>query len=427
MAQAIELTHRMRDIELLYQMEREASAAQDLNELLEGLSRRAVQLLSGEAGMIGLVRKDGDLDLTFFHQPPIPFEQTALPPVEIKHTVLPQGHGLLPWVVNHNLPLRINDTTKDPRVSGRGAKLLGLPMRQTVMAPLHYIEISEEEESQEQVLGVIAVINKVGARTGTGFDQVDSELLTLIAGHAARAIVLSKAKMAKIQQNHLSSIGGMLAGLMHDLRTPLTVISGYSQLLSTSEDAKERTFYNEQIRRQCGLVESMIHDVLSFAKGESHLLVRRVFLDRFLEEAKAYLPKQIAPVTLEVDARFMGTAWFDEHKLMRVIQNLAKNAAQAMPQGGYFRIETDIIKREGNQEDILFVFSDNGPGIPEEIHRRMFEPFASQKQGGTGLGLPIVKKIIEDHGGTIQVETKPKEGTTFSITIPRTASSQKSV
>src|SRR5690606_20464709 len=105
----------------------------------------------------------------------------------------------------------------------------------------------------------------------------------------------------------------------------------------------------------------------------------------------------------------------DQQSFMRLIHNLARNAADAM-QGkpGIFKIAT----RVENEDTMCFDFIDNGPGIPHELEGRLFELFASATEGGSGLGLAICKKIVEDHGGTIDYTSAPGEGTTFHVRLP---------
>ena len=119
-------------------------------------------------------------------------------------------------------------------------------------------------------------------------------------------------------------------------------------------------------------------------------------------------------IELEVVTDYRRNAKFDEGKMKRAIFNLARNAREAMPQGGRFRV---VVNREDDQ--LVFKFSDAGSGIPEDIRDRLFESFVTHgKQGGTGLGLAIVKKVVEEHKGTIDFESEPGKGTTFEIRLP---------
>jgi signal transduction histidine kinase len=206
----------------------------------------------------------------------------------------------------------------------------------------------------------------------------------------------------------------MLAGLLHDLKTPMTIISGYAQLMAAMDDAEQRERYVEQIQRQFDLMAGMTREVLAFARGDTDLVLRKVYVHRFADELRTQLGAAVQGrgIAFAVDARYDGIAYFDEQKLMRVFHNLISNAIEAMPDGGELRIAID---RDG--EDLVWSVRDTGPGIPAEVRARMFELFASGRKGGTGLGLAIVKKIIDDHRGEIRPETGPS-GTTFVVRLP---------
>ena len=106
-------------------------------------------------------------------------------------------------------------------------------------------------------------------------------------------------------------------------------------------------------------------------------------------------------------SRIEGTARFDEAKILRVVNNLARNAAEAMAdRGGKFTI---VVARDKSDGALVLTFTDNGPGVPQEIEHRLFQSFVtSGKKGGTGLGLAIVKKIAEEHDGTITRRLDPE-------------------
>jgi signal transduction histidine kinase len=214
----------------------------------------------------------------------------------------------------------------------------------------------------------------------------------------------------------------MLAGVLHDLRTPMTIISGYAQLMAQMDDAEQREAYVDQILRQFDFMSGMTREVLAFSRGETEVLIRRVFLHRFFDEVATQLEHAMAGrnITLRVDAKYNGTAYFDEQKVMRIIHNLARNAADAMPGGGELSVLSSLEGegREG-EEILLLEVVDNGPGIPVELEGRLFEMFATGRKGGTGLGLAIVKKIVDDHQGTIRYVSRPGEGTRFLIRLPR--------
>ena len=152
------------------------------------------------------------------------------------------------------------------------------------------------------------------------------------------------------------------------------------------------------------------------------IAARVTLLQRQLEDVRKQLEGDLAKrgVELVVDVQERGTARFDEGKLLRVVHNLARNAAEAMgPSGGKLVIK---VTRDKLDRALVVSFSDTGPGIPKDIEHRLFQSFVtSGKKGGTGLGLAIVKKIADEHGGTISVSSKPGKGARFTLRFPPAA------
>jgi len=204
--------------------------------------------------------------------------------------------------------------------------------------------------------------------------------------------------------------------VVHDFRTPLTVISGYTELMATEPDETQRQQYAAVVDKQFEHLHAMMRETLAFARGERELLIRKVYLQKFASETEAYLRQEFkkSPVRLRVLPHYTGPARFDESKLRRVVFNLARNAVEAMPSGGNFLFSID---REA--DDLVLRFEDDGPGLPPEIADRVFQSFTtSGRPEGTGLGLSIVKRIADEHGGTVKVESAPGKGTRFEFKIP---------
>jgi len=395
-----QLAQRSRELNALYEVEKELSAALDLDELLERILVQAIAVLGAGAGSIALREPDGET---------LRFRTVAGPVAARLHQrTLPVGAGIIGWTVAHRQAVIVNDPASDERHAAEFARDVGGPPRHVIAAPL---------VDNDEVLGGVEIIDKVGG--SAGFDPLDLQTLVLIAGQVAKAIGLARSRSEQSNKDRLASIGRMLAGVLHDLKTPMTIISGYAQLMAQSDDAPQRDAYVEQILRQFDIMSGMTREVLAFARGDADIFIRKVYLHRFLEEVVQQLRHALAGrgIDLEIDARYDGTAFFDEQKMLRVIHNLARNAADAMPDGGKFRIQTSL---GGDAEGgwLVFEIADDGPGIPPEVQGRLFELFATGKKGGTGLGLAIVKKIVDDHRGTIAWESGPS-GTTFRIRLPR--------
>jgi signal transduction histidine kinase len=167
---------------------------------------------------------------------------------------------------------------------------------------------------------------------------------------------------------------------------------------------------------QFELVNAMTREVLDFAKGKVEVLRRKVLVNLFVRDVAEALRRDLDPAGVELRVRlsYASAARFDEVKLRRAIVNVARNAAQAMPEGGRFTLH---VARSGDR--LVFRMSDTGPGIPDEIRERLFQSFATHgKQDGTGLGLAIVKRIAEEHGGTVGCRSRKGKGTTFVLAIP---------
>ncbi len=393
-----DLERRSRELNALYEVEKELSAALDLDDLLSRILAQAITVLGGGAGSIALVDPDGALRFRTVQGPAAP---------KLIERTLPHGTGLLGWSIAHRTPIIVDDPAKDPRHASEVAEEAGVRPQHLMIAPL---------VDGEDVIGGIEIIDqRRAARDGDGpWGEEDLKLLVLIAAQAAGAIGMARRRSEASNRDRLASIGRMLAGLLHDLKTPMTIISGYAQLMAAADEAETREKYVEQIQRQFDLMAGMTREVLAFARGDTDLVVRKVYMNRFAEDLTTQLGAAIAGrgIELKVDAKYDGIAFFDEQKLIRVFHNLTSNAVEAMPEGGSLVVTID---RDG--DEVLFSVKDTGQGIPAKVHARLFELFATGRKGGTGLGLAIVKRIVSDHHGTVTCETG-STGTTFIIRLP---------
>ena len=386
------LEQNAHELNMLLKLEQQMNIELELDALLDRLLERARETLNARVGRV-ILMDQGSLQVRTGQGRPM---DDLAAPAEVLHD------GLAGWVAREDLALAVSDPARDERC---GDDFAGSYRPTSVLcAPL---------PGEEDVLGVIQLMDK---SSGEAFDDTDTTLLSLVAGQVARAVQLARAKEERMKQGNLAAIGQMLSGVLHDLKTPMTIVSGYAQLMAANDDAAEREAYVEHILKQFEQMASMTREVLAFAKGEINVFIRRIFLHKFLAEVQRHLEHEFASrgVTFELDAQYRSTAYFDEQKMLRVIHNLARNAAQAMGRGGKFRM---VSRADGDR--LVFEFHDTGPGIPPEMEGRLFELFAtSGKKDGTGLGLAIVKKIVDEHDGDISYESRPGQGTTFTISLP---------
>lgn len=313
---------------------------------------------------------------------------------------------MIGWSIAHKMPVIVDDPTSDPRHARDIAVETGVTPAHLMVAPL---------VDGEEVMGAVEIIDqRKKTREGSQWTEVDLKLLVLIASQAASAIGFARQRNEQSKTDRLASIGRMLAGLLHDLKTPMTIISGYGQLMAACDDPEQREAYVEQIQRQFDLMASMTREILAFARGDTDLVVRKVYMNKYVEELATQLSAATAGrnIDFKLDAKYDGIAYFDEQKLLRVFHNLARNAVEAMPDGGKLTLGVDK-----TADQLIWSMKDSGPGIPVELRGRLFELFATGRKGGTGLGLAIVKKILDDHHGTIAVETGTT-GTNFVLKLP---------
>jgi K+-sensing histidine kinase KdpD len=391
------LKQKMGELDLLYETEREISRALSLNELLDSIIAKAMTILNVEAGSL-LLLEEGRNQLYF---------KSALGErgEEAKKFRIEVGQGIVGSVVEAGTPLIVNHADQDPRHSSDIAARIGFQVRNAIAVPL---------SSDGKTIGAMELLNKRGV--GATFSSEDLKILTLISVQAIRAIDMALRREEAEKADRLATIGQMLSGVIHDFKTPMTIISGYVQLLAREAEVKEREEFSGAILKQLDMLNNMTRELLAFARGESNILIRRVFLHKFIEEMADYLRPEFRGkgIAFDVVLKYRGVAYMDENKMKRIFYNISRNAIDAMPSGGRFdiRVECDGM-------NVVFFFSDTGGGIPEEIAPRLFDSFVTHgKKGGTGLGLAIVKKFVEEHKGNVTFKSTPGEGTTFILTVP---------
>lgn len=410
-----QLERRVADLKLLFDLESAMSHAATLEELSWAVVRRAAEACDAEAGALLADEAEAGLFLYFVdargdgadEAPPASQLDggAASRVVRVAHK---RREGLLGRVMATGEPAEVLPAD-EPAFAVTGAAtgaVCAFSVRSAIAVPL-------EGEAGES-LGALALFNSRGS---AGFTRDDRSLLRLVSANAATALRLFRSRLESERSERLTAIGRLLSGVMHDMRTPLTVISGYVQLMADAADPKVRRQHLALVLKQFDLLSAMQREVLEFARGERSVLIRKLYLTKFFGDLEQELERELAGSGIEL--RFLlddrSTARFDETKITRVMHNLTRNAIEAMAgRGGVLTIR---VSRDG--EDLVIEVSDTGPGISEAVRARLFQSFASAgKPQGTGLGLAIVKKIVDEHGGSILVSTS-SAGTTFTVRLPQ--------
>jgi PAS domain S-box-containing protein len=226
------------------------------------------------------------------------------------------------------------------------------------------------------------------------------------------------------QADKLSSIGLLAAGVAHEVNTPLAVISSYAQMLSKQvQDDPKKSVLLEKITRQTFRASEIVNNLLNFSRT-SGTEFGDVEINKVIHDTMALLEHQFKTAKIHVENDLCGhlpTIPGNAGRLQQVFLNLFLNAKDAMPEGGTLRITTT------NGEGVSVCVSDTGSGIAQEHIQRIYDPFFTTKsapregQGkGTGLGLSVTYGIIQEHSGSIRVESSPGQGTTFYLDFPLT-------
>ena len=230
---------------------------------------------------------------------------------------------------------------------------------------------------------------------------------------------LEKARMQLVQSDKLASVGRLAAGVAHEINNPLGGITMYSHL--ALEDLREDTsaFINlQKIITQTERCKKIVKGLLDFSR-QHEPEIKSINVNDIIDEILSLVETQSLFQNIEVNKLLdenIPSIMGDQSQLQQVFMNLALNAAEAMEDGGKLTVESSFI----DNNSIEIKFTDTGCGIPPEDMGKIFEPFFTTKseKSGTGLGLAVSHGIITKHQGTISVENKGKEGTTFKIKLP---------
>jgi signal transduction histidine kinase len=235
-------------------------------------------------------------------------------------------------------------------------------------------------------------------------------------------LVLSQTMLEK--QEKLATLGTLAAGIAHEIRNPLTSLKArlytLEKHLQTVPAARKDT---DIISAEISRLERIVQDVLSFARPSDPKL-ETIAADTLLRDLQGLMSPNLERrgVQLFVESSTELYVRADGGHLKQVLINLVRNGAEAIDGPGTVTLRSRAARAPvaGVETDVVILeVSDTGKGIPPAIEKRLFDPFFSTKETGTGLGLPIAARIVERHGGTLLYQTRPGHGTTFGIVLPR--------
>jgi len=316
----------------------------------------------------------------------------------IVNQVLQRGSGIL-----------TSDAMSDDRFSS-GESVAAFHIRSAMCVPIRY---------KEQTIGIIYVDTKISSGT---FNRSDLELLTALGNEAGVAIENAKLYEANVRAERLAVLGEALANLSHYIKNVLMCMQGGGQLVQKALEEKNLASLEKGwniVRRNERKLSGLVMDMLSYCK-ERQPLYEKCDLGEVVRDvidlSGPLLEEKAIAIEHNLDEQ-KASAEIDAEGIVRCLLNILTNAIDAV-ESGKGRISIKIGKDE-QAKRVFIAVTDNGCGIPPDVQPRIFEAFCSTKGSkGTGLGLAVVAKTVKEHCGSIDVQTKPGQGSTFTIHLP---------
>ncbi len=419
----VELNQKIKQLVAIQDTGKAILSILDLPQLLTLILNILSKVCRLERALIMLVTEDGD-HLEYIHS--IGFEGSV--PEEVKNYKVPMNRV-------SNIIARVANTGKSeyvPQVKDsklrRGNIILNLGKPTSVyVVPLI---------TRSKVIGVIAT----DAADGTGVPKEVRDTMEIFSSQIAIALENAKLysrlnqQMAELKRSHallsraekFSFLGNLAARLAHEIKNPMTAIGTFLQMLPHKYDDKEfREEFHKLALEETARVNNLITELLDLVKTRKS---RFEFNDihGLMDKMVLLISPESNAKNIEVARQYgpdIGLAWMDREKMKEVILNLLSNAVEFTPERGRIVISTKLVARAGGTESIQIEIKDNGVGIPESRLDKIFDPYFTTKHKsrlhkGTGLGLFVAHKNMQDHGGSVEVKSKEEVGTSFFLTLP---------
>ncbi len=399
-------------IQAIYRVQHFYSTITDLDQLLILITQECKDVCNAESASL-LLYDDKRKCLNF---------QVTLGPVgsEIikKEIKISEGTGIVGEVASTKKPKIVNDVSKEPKFYSKVDELTKYKTKNILAVPMIH---------NKKLIGVIELINK---KNNEEFTHEDLRFLEILASWAGTAVVTSRLVQEKIQAERLATLGYTLTALAHQLKNILTAMITSVELIEKSFEKKQYTTITKALpvlKRTSLYILEFVQDLLLFSKPrtpqktfcnfeEIATKLKEIFSDLFSTRG----------IKLSIDfSKVKKPVLLDPNGIFHCLSNLLINAGESVSsKNGEVRITAEL----RNNNLLTITVSDNGPGIPEEEKPFIFDPFHSSKgYKGTGLGLAVAKKIVEEHKGIIEVKNNRGGGAQFIIYLPQTNDIQKEI
>lgn len=400
-------------LELLYHVAEElVTPVHSLEELLQRILDLTMNAVNADRGCV-LLKDPVGADLTA-----IAFSKGTS--TTSNSLQMPVSRSITDYVLRHGAAVRTSDASLDDRFQ-TGQSIVTAGIREAICAPMR---------GRSDLLGVfyldITTPYDQAMSTGVPMRLNDEHLRTVItvARQAALALESRQFQEAMLKAERFAAMGQTITVLSHHIKNILQGVRGGSYLIRMGLDQEK----NDLIRQGSDIVErnqtriyDLVMDMLSFSKDRVPSL-QLADLNKVIGEVSQLAAARAAECGVAIEFRKgedIPTSLFDAEGIHRAVLNIVSNAVDAVEgtENGAVVVQTGYDK---SADMLLVAVSDNGPGIPEDQRNAIFNVFESSKGArGTGIGLPVSRKILREHGGRVRVEGGPGQGTRFVLSWPR--------
>ena len=408
------LNSRLEKLETLLEVNRQLSRELDLDRLLALIAEAAIQIMDADRCSVYVVDRVKDEIWTRIAQ-------------GIDEIRMPSGRGIAGQVISSGEILNVTNAYDLPQFDRTWDQKHGYLTRSMLCCPLR--------GRMGQVIGAFAVLNKRSGR----FDPKDEILLQALGAGVAVALEnallvdelratnhkLSEAYDQVLLTEKLSILGLLAGTVAHDIQNPLAVIMGNAEILAVKlPDTPEVQDATGVIIRQTERIADLVDSIQHYARGDAQSF-GEIDVSRVLREALMLTERLLVKFGIEIHQELepdLPPAMGNANRLEQVFMNLIQNAAQAMNGPGSGVLTLSARKKAGDRDKdwIEVDVSDTGGGIPPGKETDIFKAFFTTRarEKGTGLGLAICQRIVNAHGGEIELINRPGEGATFLVRIP---------
>jgi nitrogen-specific signal transduction histidine kinase len=323
---------------------------------------------------------------------------------EPRKITLKIGDGFAGWSAANKEIVNVEDAYSDDRFNNAFDKSSGYRTKSILCFPI--------KNKNDDVLGVIQLLN---SKKDT-FTKLDENFLNALSTHAALALQNADLVEQLLKSERISSLGKMANFLIQDIKKPILVSKRYSEHLLKKELSDDVVQVVNMLLEQLNNIADLVQSTSNYSDGESVLRSSKVSFNEAVSEFITRIDSYVQSMNCEIIEKLDSdvTVEIDTKEFFQGFKHIIKNACEAMPNGGDINITTSV-----EQNKIKLIVKDNGQGIPTGFNEKIFEPFMSYgKKTGTGLGLSVTRKIVEEHGGTITGNSELGTGSTFIITLP---------